>query len=72
MKYLIAAVALCLLAGCQQTLVMKNPTTGDTVACGPATLVGADISFGQMTQMERNCIDQRKQQGYVLQQPPAS
>jgi hypothetical protein len=67
MKYLIAAVALCLLTGCQQTLVMKNPSSGDVVACGPSTLVGADLSLG-MTQMERNCIDQHQQQGYVLQQ----
>lgn len=71
MKQLFVLAALLLLAGCQSTLVMKNPSTGDVVACGPATLVGADLSFGQQTQMERNCIDQHQQQGYVLQQQPA-
>jgi hypothetical protein len=69
MKYFFAFLAILALAGCQQTLVMKNASSGDTVACGPSTLVGADLSFGQMTQMERNCVDRHEQQGYVLQQP---
>lgn len=69
MKYVFAFLAILALAGCQQTLVMKNPSSGDVVACGPSTLVGADLSFGQMTQMERNCVDQHQQQGYVLQKP---
>ena len=71
MKQLFVVATLFLLAGCQPTLMMKNPSTGDVVACGPATMVGADLSFGQTTQMERNCIDQHQQQGYVLQQPLA-
>lgn len=71
MKQFFVLAALFLLAGCQPTLVMKNSSTGDVVACGPSTMVGADLSFGQTTQMERNCMDQHKQQGYVLQQPSA-
>ena len=64
MRFLLAALGALALAGCTQTMYMKDPKTGVVAECGdhPAVFViYAMVASGH----DEQCVQDYKQEGYV-------
>jgi hypothetical protein len=58
MKVTIAVLAGVILAGCTQPLLMRNPTTGETVDCG-------SLYSYEQARREEACVRDYRAQGWV-------
>ncbi len=52
-----------LLAGCVSTVVLRNPTTGEQVTCGPTT----PVTWGWIVKVVKDaCVKDREGEGFVV------
>lgn len=63
MRYIVILFLVILIAGCTQTVYMKNQKTSEVVECGPYQAGGIPALAGAMR--EAQCIRDYKEQGYV-------
>ncbi len=52
-----------LLAGCAETITMRNPKSGEIVTCGPYRTTGMGAQAGAM--LAQQCVQDWKEQGFV-------